>query len=68
MKVQADRMHFKKLNSLIRETGDRQVTIDSCTGQRYIGKRACRKGYRYQRNAGKRPGLLLERLYHPCVR
>ena len=36
MKVQADRMHFKKLNSLIRETGDRQVTIDSCTGQRYI--------------------------------
>lgn len=36
MKVQADLMHFKKLNSLIRETGDRQVTIDSCTGQRYI--------------------------------
>lgn len=36
MKIQADLMHFQLLNDLIRKSEDADITINNCTGQRYI--------------------------------
>ncbi|MGN0551087.1 MAG: glutamate synthase [Acutalibacteraceae bacterium] len=36
MKIQADLMHFKALNDLVRDAEDTDIVIDNCTGQRYI--------------------------------
>lgn len=36
MKINAEGMHFQKLNDLVRESGDKEVCIDACCGQRYI--------------------------------
>lgn len=37
MKITAGDMHFKALNSLVRDSVEEDVTIDNCIGQRYIG-------------------------------
>lgn len=37
MNIDAKAMHFKDLNAQIRDCADRQVVIDNCLGQRYIG-------------------------------
>ena len=37
MKIDADQMHFQDLNKEVRATPDRDVIIDHCLGQRYIG-------------------------------
>lgn len=37
MNIDAKAMHFKNLNAQIRDCADRQVVIDNCLGQRYIG-------------------------------
>lgn len=37
MKIDAKEMHFKDLNEKVRFAADRQLTIDNCIGQRYIG-------------------------------
>ena len=36
MKIQADLMHFQLLNDLVRKSEDANITINNCTGQRYI--------------------------------
>ena len=36
MKIQADLMHFQKLNALVKSCTDDTVEIDNCIGQRYI--------------------------------
>lgn len=36
MKIQADLMHFKELNHLIRESSEREIEIENCIGQRYL--------------------------------
>lgn len=37
MRIDARNMHFKDLNNQIRCAADRNITIDNCIGQRYIG-------------------------------
>lgn len=37
MKIDAKDMHFQILNEHIRETKDKDIIIDNCIGQRYIG-------------------------------
>lgn len=37
MKITANTMHFKKLNDKIRQAKDKDIIIENCTGQRYIG-------------------------------
>lgn len=37
MKIDAQNMHFKDLNNQIRLTTDKQIAIEHCIGQRYIG-------------------------------
>lgn len=37
MKINAENMHFKDLNQLVRLASDKEVIIDNCNGQRYIG-------------------------------
>ncbi|MDD6204795.1 MAG: glutamate synthase [Firmicutes bacterium] len=36
MKINAEGMHFQKLNDMVRESSDKEVCIDACCGQRYI--------------------------------
>lgn len=36
MKINAEGMHFQKLNDMVRESVDKEVCIDACCGQRYI--------------------------------
>lgn len=36
-KITAGDMHFKALNQAIRDSADREVTIENCLGQRFIG-------------------------------
>ncbi|MGE5613873.1 MAG: glutamate synthase [Bacillota bacterium] len=37
MRINAKNLHFRELNEIIRNTPDAEVTINNCTGQRYIG-------------------------------
>lgn len=37
MNITAGAMHFKDLNGLVRESEEKNITIDNCMGQRYIG-------------------------------
>lgn len=37
MKITADLMHFKELNDAVKASPDREIVIDHCVGQRYIG-------------------------------
>lgn len=37
MRIDASSLHFKDLNNQIRQAQDKQITIDFCNGQRYIG-------------------------------
>lgn len=37
MRIKAGTMHFEALNKLIKYSEDKQVTIEECIGQRYIG-------------------------------
>lgn len=37
MRIDAKDMHFKTLNEYVRESKDKDITIDNCNGQRYIG-------------------------------
>lgn len=37
MNIKAGNMHQKELNRLVRESIDKEITIDACMGQRYIG-------------------------------
>ncbi len=37
MKITAGSMHFKDLNSLVRQSQEKNITIYNCMGQRYIG-------------------------------
>lgn len=37
MKITAEDMHFQDLNEAVRGTADKEVEIDACIGQRYIG-------------------------------
>ena len=37
MNITAGVMHFKDLNGLVRESEEKNITIDNCMGQRYIG-------------------------------
>ncbi len=36
MKIEAGLMHFRELNEAVRTSGDTDIVIDRCTGQRYI--------------------------------
>lgn len=36
MKITAGDMHFQKLNDLIRESADTDITVDHCIGQRFL--------------------------------
>lgn len=37
MKITANLMHFQTLNNEVRYSSDKEITIDNCIGQRYIG-------------------------------
>lgn len=37
MKITAGDMHFQELNAAVRNSSDREIEIDGCLGQRYIG-------------------------------
>lgn len=37
MRIDANGLHFSVLDKAVRDAGDRDITIDNCIGQRYIG-------------------------------
>lgn len=37
MNIVANRMHFKDLNELVRNSSESEIVIENCVGQRYIG-------------------------------
>lgn len=37
MNIDATNLHFADLNAAVRDTSDKEIVIENCIGQRYIG-------------------------------
>ena len=61
MHIQANEtMHFRNLNECIRTCGDKEIRIDNCIGQRYIGAGSSGKTIRIQGTPGNALGAYLD--------
>lgn len=59
MKLTVGTMHFQKLNEQIRACTDRDITLENCIGQRYIGSGLCDKNLYIDGIAGNALGAYL---------
>lgn len=60
MIIDAQGMHFQKLNEAIRQTKDEQVTVKNCIGQRYIGSGLSGKTVTVEGTPGNALGAYLD--------
>ena len=58
--IDAKGMHFSTLNGLVRESGEQEIRIDGCIGQRYIGSGMSKKTLRIGGIAGNALGAYLD--------
>lgn len=59
MKLRVGTMHFQKLNEQIRASTDREITLENCIGQRYIGSGLIDKNLYIEGIAGNALGAYL---------
>ncbi len=60
MRIAAKTMFFKDLNDMVRETTDKQITIDECFGQRFIASGSKGKSFTINGTPGNGLGYYLD--------
>jgi len=59
MIIDAKQMHFQTLNEMIRQTEDREIRVENCNGQRYIGSGLSNKEITIEGTPGNALGAYL---------